>query len=439
MNLGIIFACAVCLIAAILLDSKLKFPLGITCMLAAFIISYLAFGMAANKVITSYFPSTIVMPLLLAMAYFSVFTANGTSQIIAHKVLGVIKGNMKLYPWIMYALCTLLYIFLDGGTLRYIIGPLVFMIAKEGGGNTLMAVSTAYLPFMAGSLNPFIGLDAFTRAGIFSDMGLENAAGISMAAWFDTLLMLTLLHLVIYVATRSWKVKNTAFQGNAQQLEITPAQKKSFGLLAFTVVLFVLPPLLKSAAPGEFTNALATIIGSHVVFICGILLLIVLGLDNWNDMVRRVALKPMVMVIGVTMLIKTAQQAGLQELCTSVANAVPTWLIAPVLILISAALSFFVAAPTVQPMLFPMAAAMAAAPAQALVYISCVAVGLAASGISPISSSGAAFLSTVEAKDQDVYSRNMFALAILGPIFMAVLAASGILNLVSGLFAGWYY
>ena len=71
--------------------------------------------------------------------------------------------------------------------------------------------------------------------------------------------------------------------------------------------------------------------------------------------------------------------------------------------------------------------------------ICCVAVGLAASGISPISSSGAAFLSTVEAKDQDVYSRNMFALAILGPIFMAVLAASGILNLVSGLFAGWYY
>ena len=145
------------------------------------------------------------------------------------------------------------------------------------------------------------------------------------------------------------------------------------------------------------------------------------------------------MITGVTMLVKVAQQAGLQELCTNIANSVPTWLIAPVLLIICAFLSFFVAAPTVQPMLFPMAAAMAQTPAQALTYLSCVALGLAASGISPISSSGAGFLSTVADEERYVYAKNMFKMAFLGPIVMAIVAAVGGMSIFSGLFSGWYY
>lgn len=439
MNTTIIAICAVCLIAAIILENKFKLPLGVTCLACSFVICFLAFKMSANKVITSFFPSTIVLPLILAMTYFSVFTSNGTSQILARKIIGLIKGNMKLFPWTLFALSTLMYTFLEGAALRYVIGPLVFSIAAAGGVSVLMAVSVAYLPFIAGSMNPFIGMDAVTRAGIFTDMGLENGTNVSLAVWIQALILVVILHLVIYIVTKSWAVPNYEFKGDEEKTEITAPQKKSLMVLAVTIVLFVVPPILKTVVPGPFTATLAQVISNYVVFVVGILGILMFGLDDWGNMLRKVSVKPIVMIIGVTFLIKTAQQAGLQDLCTQVATSVPQWLIAPVLLLISATLSFFVAAPTVQPMLFPMAAAMAATPAQAITYLACVALGLASSGISPISSSGAAFLSTVEPEKQEVYSKNMFTLAIVGPIIMALVTATGLIGVVSNLFAGWYY
>ena len=438
MNPTVLIICGVALVLAIILDNKTKLTLGMTCMLFAFVIGYFGLNLAPRTVV-GYFPVTVVMPLILAMIYFSVFTSNGTSQIMAKKILSVVKGNMKAFPWVMFLISTVLYFCLDGGALRYVIGPLVFSIAKAGGMSTLMSVSTAYMPFIAGSLNPFINIDATTRLGIFQDMGLQNAQSVSIVVWLNLLIAIIVTHLVVYLITGSFKLKSTEFKTEDTQVTVNPEQKKSFILLAVTVVVFVVPPLLNTIIKSSFTKQLSTILCNYTIFILGILAVLALGLGEWRQMVNKASMRQIVMITGVTMLIKVAQQAGLQELCTNVANSVPTWLIAPVLLIICAFLSFFVAAPTVQPMLFPMAAAMAQTPAQAITYLSCVALGLAASGISPISSSGAAFLSTVDDEDREKYSKSMFAMAFLGPIVMAIVAAVGGMSIFSGLFSGWYY
>lgn len=439
MNTTIIAICAICLVTAIFLEKRYRVPLGISCMAAALVISCLGFNMTANEVVSAYFPSTIVMPLILAMAYFTIFTSNGTSQILASRLIGVIRGKMKLFPWTLFILSSLLYSFLDGSALRYVIAPLVFSIAETGGLCILMAVSVAYLPFIVGSLNPFIGIDAATRVGILAGMGLENGANISLVLWFEAVVLIVVLHLMIYLITKSWAVPDCEFHMEEVKVEMTLQQKKSLMVLGMTVVFFVVPPVLKSIIPGVFTNALASVFSSYMVFTIGILLILACRLEDWSTMVRRVALKSIVMIIGVTFLIKTAQQAGLQELCTHMASSVPHWMIGSVLLLISSVLSFFVAAPAVQPMLFPMAAAMADTPAQAITYLVCVILGLTVSGVSPISNSGAAFLSTVALNKQDIYSKKMFLLAITGPVVMAAVAATGILGLISEVFAHWYY
>lgn len=439
MNITIIIICMICLVAAILIDNKFNIPIGLTAMLAAFVICNLGFGMSANAVITSYFPGTIVLPLILAMLFFSVFSKSGTSQILAKSLLNFIRGNMKLYPWTLYFLCIILYSLLDGGALRYIIAPLVFSVAKAGGGSVLMAIATAFLPFVAGSMNPYIGIDASTRLGILTDMGLENGSMINLAIWAITLILTTSVQLFVYMITRSWKVPNFDFKSNEEKHEFTQEQKKCFAVLAATVLLFVLPPLLKTVLPCEFTMKLASLLNTYVVFICGALVIIVLGLGDWREMLSHVSLRPIMMLIGITFLIKTAQEAGLQELCTQAASAAPAWLIPPVLLLIAAVLSFFVAAPTINPMLFPMVAAMAKTPAQAILYISCVAVGAASSSISPLSSTGVAFLSTVDLKEHDIYSKYMFIMAFLSPVVMAALAAAGVFHVIGTFFAGWYF
>ena len=438
MNPTVLIICAICLIVAVILDNKFKFPLGITCILAAWVISLFAFGTAPNRTL-SYFPTTVVLPLILAMSYFAVFNENGTSQLLANKILSVVKGNMKLYPWILFVLSTLLYICLDGSALRYVIGPIVFSIAKAGCGSTLMAISTAYLPFIAGGLNSFIGIDATTRGGIFSDMGLENNVAVSTAVWLNALLGIIIVHAVVYIITGSWKVKSIAFDAESVKTEITPVQKKSLGLLAFTVVAFMVPPILKMIAPGPFTTKFAAILCNYTIFAICIILVLVLKLGEWRKMVSKASMGIVVMVTGVTFLIKTAQAAGLQELCTNIASSVPQWLIAPVLLIICGVMSLFVAAPTVQPMLFPLAASLAQTPSQAITYLTAVAVGLAIAGASPVSNAGAGFLAVTPEDQSDEYSKKMFIMAGLGVLILAIVAAVGGMSIFSGIFAGSYH
>ena len=96
MNITIIAICVICLVIAVLLDNKFDIPLGITSLLASLVICWLAFEMPAGKVIGGFFPSTIVFPLILAMIYFSVFTRNGTSDVVARKVMGLGNALQRL-------------------------------------------------------------------------------------------------------------------------------------------------------------------------------------------------------------------------------------------------------------------------------------------------------------------------------------------------------
>ena len=439
MNIPIIIICGVVLVAAVFAERKFGIPLGVVCMASAFAISYGAFGMTANKVISAFFPTSIVLSLLLAMAFFAAFTTNGTMQVIGKSLLGLIHGNMKLYPWILFVLCSMLYTVFDSGALRYIITPLIFSVARVGGGSVLMSLSTAFLSFIAGSLNPFIGMDATTRNGILADMNMENGSGINTAVWIGCLVLIVLLHLFVYLITCSWKVPNIPSEGKQDREALSSEQKKSLIILGISVVAFVLPPVLKLVFPSKVTESFFLLFSNYEVFLCGILLVIIFRLSDWRNLLSKVSLRPIIMVVGVAFLLKTAEQAGLMQLCAQVATTVPEWLIPPVLLLIGALLSFFVSASAIQPMLYPMAAAMASTPEAAIIYLTCVTMGAAASGISPISGTGVAFLSTVDRSCHDEYSKKMFFMAALAPVVTAVLCALGLLNPIARAFSSWYY
>lgn len=90
------------------------------------------------------------------------------------------------------------------------------------------------------------------------------------------------------------------------------------------------------------------------------------------------------------------------------------------------------------PIFLPIAISLGQTPSQAITYAACVALGLSAAGISPISSSGAAFLSILPEAERDEYSDEMFRMAFIGPAIMAVVAAVGGMNLFSNLLTTWY-
>lgn len=221
-----------------------------------------------------------------------------------------------------------------------------------------------------------------------------------------------------------------------ENVEFSAEQKKSLVLLGVCIAALIVPAVLKNLIPGVFTKKLAAICCIQVVFPLGILAAVAFKLSNFRDMVKKVNLGLITLVVGVTMLFGIASEAGMQELFTNLAGSLPAWLVPPVLLLISAALSFFASAPALYPVMFPMALALATTDAQILTNFSCVALGLCVSACSPFSANGANVMATVPTEYQDKMTGPMFKYAIITPLIAALIALVGGFTFLSNIFAG---
>ena len=439
-QLTIIIIALLVIALAVFLEKKIKLPLGITCMAGSFLLGTFALDTPPQKLITIAFPSSVIMTLMLAMAFFGFFSANGTTKIVARKIDGMIKGNLRAAPWIFFIIGIAMFALLGLSSSLYVFMPLVFSTCIAGGMNPLMVITVAYIPAILGNFNPFIGIGAATRAGYLAELGLTNTSGMNLAMWIGALLLGLAVYVFMYIITKTFKIPNTSFSSKAdEEIELNAVHKKSLIVLGGVVVAFVLPPVIKGIAPGAFANAVGEILCNFNVFLFGIVAVIVLKLGNWRDMLKSVSLPTFYMIIGVTFLIKTMGMAGLESVLGMIANTVPHWLIPPALILIVAFLSFFVSAATLTPITFPLAFSLAATPGQALTYLTCVFIGGAASGVSPISTLGAMSIGCVPEENQDIYSKKMFACAFIYPIVMAVVSATGVMQLLGNALASWVY
>lgn len=436
-NPSVLIACAVCLLIAVLLENKFKIPLGITAFLSAFVISYVSFGDVPERIL-NYFPTSVVVPMIFSMMFFSIFAENGVTEYVAKKSIVLLRGKTKWYPLIAFGISSVLHLVFSAGALRYTLGPILLAIAAASGGDLMVPIMTLFLSSNIGAQNPFVGMVAATRPGYINSLGLTNVYPISIAMWLNTLIPLIILELFYFLYFRSWKAKDVDIAA-AEAMELNDTQKKSLKLLGIVVFLLIVPSLINTIFPNPVIKYISSLCNTNIVLCAGIVAAVGLKITNWRSLHTKASMSVTLLIVGVTFLIRTAEKAGLQTMITGLAQGVPNWCVAPVVLLISAFLSFFVSAMTLPPLLYPMVMALAQSPAQLLTLLACVTVGSAMASPCPVSPNGAITLSLVPEKDRESVSGRMFIHAIVSTLIMTVIAAVGGLGIFSGLFASSVY
>jgi di/tricarboxylate transporter len=190
-------------------------------------------------------------------------------------------------------------------------------------------------------------------------------------------------------------------------------QKQSIMLIFIMMATVLIVPILNLLMPQvsaiEFLNARIDIGFIAVIFA---LISLFLKLGDERAVIALIPWNTLIMICGVGMLIRLGVEVGIiYELTEWLSTNVPIWLIPTLVFVISAIMSVFastlgVVAPTLFPIVLPLAVASGISP---LLLFTCIVVGAQSSSLSPFSSGGSLMLGA----SQVVIEKNKLFTALL--------------------------
>ena len=437
-NAAALWLCLAVLVVGVIIDQKFKLPLGIFCFLGAFLIGERMLGLRSNAIL-GYFPSALVVTIILAMTFFGFINKSGATEYLGKKLLKPLKGKMALYPFICFVISVICYMFFNAMAVNAAIVPLLVLAGLKNRVKLPVIIFSCYLGQLVGTQNPFFGVGAANRIGYLTNYGIKDPAKASLGMWICAIITLVALLVVMYIVYRGWKkgperaeFKDVEIDDSVQ--EMTPELKKSVIILVVSVILLVVPTLWNTLFPSKLASTLASIFDLYNVFTLGILACLILKVGDFRTAVKSIPMEIIILIAGVTTLAQVATQGGMVTVLQSITSSVPDWLMVPAFWIMCAALSFFVSGAAVVPAMWPIIIALANTPTQFIQLLFALYFGIAISGISPISTSGVYMLSMgIPESLRQESTKEQFKIAIIMPIIGAILILIGT-TAVAGLF-----
>lgn len=413
------FISLIVLVAAIVAAFVFKANTGLVAMTAALILGRCA-GIT-DKWLVKQFDSNLFIMLLGVMYLFSIAQENKTLDLLSKKVLALCKGNVKLFPLIMFLLAAVLSAIGPGLiSVSALVAALSVALAKQCGINPIKLLPFGTLGAFAGGLSPITpsGLVAINVAAENGIVGLEAPLMIKMA------LTNVLYAVILYIFVFKWhKEKNVSLAGEGTEPEkVPPFSAKQWLTLGGIAVVAVL----------------ATVFSVNVglaSFAVAVVLTLFKAADEGAAM-KRVPWNTLIMITGVGILISLVTELGGIDLLSKAlsslmgpktASAIMT-VLAGVMSWVSSASG--VVMPTLIPTVPGIAATMQGANVLEIVVGLCIGAHLAA--LSPLSSCGGLMLSAysasegVTAKDRNRVFAQLFAMSAAGVAFGGLLALLGL-------------
>lgn len=413
------FISLIVLVVAIAAAFIFKANTGLVAMMAALILGRCT-GIA-DKWLVQQFDSNLFIMLLGVMYLFSIAQENKTLDLLSKKVLALCKGNVKLFPLIMFLLAAVLSAIGPGLiSVSALVAALSVALAKQCGINPIKLLPFGTLGAFAGGLSPITpsGLVAINVAAEHGIVGLEAPLMIKMA------LTQALYAVILYFLVFKWqKEKNIPVAAEGAQEEKIPSfSVKQWMTLGGIAVVAVLATVF-SINVGLASFAVAVV-------------LTVLKAADEGAAMKRVPWNTLIMITGVGILISLVTELGGIDLLSEAlsklmgpktASAIMT-VLAGVMSWVSSASG--VVMPTLIPTVPGIAATMQGANVMEIVVGVCIGAHLAA--LSPLSSCGGLMLSAysssegVTAKDRNRVFAQLFAMSAAGVVFGGLLALLGL-------------
>lgn len=420
MNVLIFFGCFA---LVVVLGTKLKVNFGFLAAIAGFLITWFYLGENANSYI-SMFPTRLFWNYGMPIIFYAFATANGTLRAIGLNIVYRFRNATKLLPVAIGLVSILVSASGAGSSSAFIVGPLAWGICIPAGINPLMTVVSLWIGTIVGGFVPW------ATGGILHQGWQEEFLGMNII-WRENAYYAAfgiMAFVLVFVILKGWRttgeVDNSIFQTPDP---LTREQKITLGFMGAFILLLLIPSIFNQFVGGAFWKWMSTNMAIPVTCTIGISALSLLRCGDLKEVLsKHVNWNILFVIVLMSQYCGLADKMGVTDTLTVWLQDMPAYLIAPMLALIAAALSFCVSASTILPLLYAMVPPLAASAgipiaAMAVPFI----IGTGASSISPISTGGASCQIGAPREVTDKLFTQQLVLSILLSILNVILTFAG--------------
>ncbi|OLN23040.1 hypothetical protein BTO30_06585 [Domibacillus antri] len=405
------------LLAMFIIGSVISVNMGILGIVAAFVIGTFVSGLSIDEIYAA-FPIDMFILLAGVTYLFSIALNNGTLDLIISGGLRLVRGNVGLLPWVMFALSALLAAV---GASSVAIGPILFPIALR------LAFQYNINPILMGTLiSTGMYAGAFSPLNIFGLVvnGIMESEAIPhspIMLFVNTFIFYVLISLVVFIAFGGLRLmKNST---NAQMAAAATVDGSAIsagdvsennGALWYQIAtLFGIGFLITMALVFEMNMGFGA-------FMVG-LALALMAPKKQGDIIKQMPWGVMLMVTGIMTYVGVMEHIGamdyMTELIASVGNPVLASLMASY---VGGVISAFASTTGFLAAVIPLSAPILQDPSMSAIgVVSALAVAASVVDISPFSTNGALMLANVQGVDERSFFRKLLLIAglfiALGP------------------------
>ena len=394
-----------------------KVNLGFLSLGVAFILGTVG-GMTAKE-ISKGFDSSMFVTLVGVTFLFGMASQNGTLELFSKKIVALVGKRTVLIPILMFFLSALISAIGPGHIAAGILMTTFAMfLAFEMDINPVITALFAKLGANAGCASP-LSLTGVLAKSLSEPLGYS---GFGLHLFLSTLLSGLIFTLILYVATKSYKVK----ADNPLKLADIPKFNRDQWFTVAAIIIMVICCIGFKLDTGLFAFVMAAI-------------LVLLGCADEKKAIKGVPWGTLIFICGVGCLVNVINKLGgitlISDFLTSLMGEKSA---VPIMSATSGVLSW-VSSTTgvVMPALFPIAADVAATfPSVSYVeLISAITATSFAAAISPLSTGGAIIMSSYSASKETTNAemnkifRQLFLLSVANVALNILLSWLGVFNL----------
>ncbi len=417
MNLGIISLIA--LLAAIIIGFVRNSNVGILCMGFSMVLG-LVFGLDAKEILSG-FSSSLFIQMVGITYLFAIINSNGTLELLARKMVGLVGKKKALIPFVMYILGFLICAVGPGAIPSLAIIPVIAIpVAVSAGINPIMTAIIGDLGVMSGRMSPLTPEAAVVRE-LMEEQGLTGNTIPIMISLTITALIVAVL---VYIYYKGWKVEKREDETEEALPKFNGKQWLSLaGLLILAVgVLFF----------SWNVGLTGFLVGS---------VLIVLGCGEEKKAIKGIPWNVILMVLGVGILMNVISLSGGIDIMVAGLEKIMGHRTAAMIMAITAGfMSFFSSGlGVVFPTLIPTASGLASGlGVGAVELVTVIVIGGTVSGFTPISTTGALIMAGVAQQEnaEEKFPQNrlfveLFAVSFIALAVLAIMAVIGVYGVIA--------
>ena len=417
MNLGLISL--ILLLAAIAIGFWRNCNVGILCVAFSMILG-IAYGIDTKEILSG-FSSSLFIQMVGITYLFAIINENGTLELMAKKMVGLVGTKKHLIPFVMYALGFLICAVGPGAIPSLAIVPVIAIpVAASAGVNPIMTAIIGDLGVMSGRMSPLTPESAVVRE-LMEEQGLNGNTLPIMAAITITALVTAV---VVYIYYKGWKVDPSVKESMQEKL---PAFNLQQWLSLAGLVMLTIGALFFSWNVG-LTGFL---IGS---------ILLILGCGNEKKAIAAVPWNVILMVLGVGILMNIISISGGIDIMVSALEAIMGKRTATMIMAIASGLMSFFSSGlgVVFPTLIPTASGLSTGlGVSAIELVAVIVVGGTVAGFAPVSTTGALIMAGVSQQEnaEERFPQNrmfveLFAVSFIALAILAVFAFIGVYSFI---------